>query len=121
MALPDSPLFDEALDPQAGPKKPTFGASRMLRVGLRPWVVGAALIAFGACCHIAFRADPLPGRHEMGRFACLELLLYPAGLGLGFISFVSTSMSGGRRAAWLILWLAVAAVALGAIVDSLPS
>jgi hypothetical protein len=92
-----------------------------MRLRVRPWVIGGTFITFAAVCHAAFRVAPLPDRTEMGRFACLEFLLYAAGLGLLLKSLVTSPMGGARRAVFRFLWIAAALAGLVAVIDSLPS
>jgi hypothetical protein len=90
----------------------------MLRI--RPWVIGATFIGFGVVSHAVLKADPLPGRIEMGQFAGFEFLLYAVGLGLSLLSLISAPMSGARRASLAVLWLAAVVASLVAVIDSLP-
>ncbi len=89
---------------------------RLFRI--RPWVIGATFIAFGVCSHVAL--DPLPGRIEMGQFACFEFLLYVTGLLLILISLLCAPMSVGWRVSAVALWLAGGLIALVAVIHSLP-
>jgi hypothetical protein len=115
-------MFDEALDSQGGPKEPSPGARRQwLRTRIRPWVVGAALIAFGVCCHIAVKADPLPGRIEQGGFAYFEFLVFVAGLGLVRRSLSPRVRDGDQSPAWFLWWWVAALAALWIVIDNMPS
>jgi hypothetical protein len=87
---------------------------------IRPWFIGLAFIVVGATSHAAFKVEPLPGRIEMGQFACFEALLYMIGLSLALVSLLSIPSSGKH---WLIgcaVWLGAVLMAAVAVIDSLP-
>jgi hypothetical protein len=95
---------------------------RGLSVRARPWFIGIFLLAFGIATHVANWMYVAPNgiRQGMGHFACVEFVLYAAGLALLFIDL-------GRRAAGtlhLVLGcfaLIIAAfLALVAVLISLP-
>jgi hypothetical protein len=87
-------------------------------------VVGATLIFGGLLTHALFEewAAPYAGRIEMGQFACLEALLYAAGLGLALVSLLNRPPNGeGRsRAAGWVLWAVAAVVAVYTVLWRLP-
>ncbi len=91
---------------------------------LRAWVIGVTLIAGGFATHIAFEvwAAPSAGRIEMGQFACIEAVLYVAGLGLVLASLAAAPAGGsaGRSAVRWVLWVVAAMVAGLAVLRRLP-
>lgn len=90
----------------------------MLRV--RAWVIGVVLLVAGFATHASLELWPVPfaGRIEMGQLACMEFVLYAAGLGLAAVSLAGAT--GTRRKAGSGLWIAAALFAGLAVLWRLP-